>query len=135
MRRATSRPARWTGVFITALSARPVVESGRARFLAVATAQRLPGLPNVPTLAESGLAGFDVSEWVGLFAPAGTPETIAVRLQEALAATLAEEEVRARLARLGALPVGSTPAAFARYIAEGRAAMTVLVREANIRIE
>lgn len=123
------------GVFITALSARPVVESGRARFLAVATAQRLAALPDVPTLAESGLAGFDVSEWVGLFAPAGTPVAIAERLQQALAATLAEEEVRARLERLGALPVGSTPAAFARFVTEGRAAMTVLVREANIRIE
>lgn len=123
------------GVFITALSARPVVESGRARFLAVATAQRLAALPDVPTLAEAGLAGFDVSEWVGLFAPAGTPVAIAERLQQALAATLAEEEVRARLERLGALPVGSTPAAFARLVTEGRAAMTVLVREANIRIE
>ena len=123
------------GVFITALSARPVVESGRARFLAVATAQRLAALPDVPTLAEAGLAGFDVSEWVGLFAPAGTPVAIAERLQQALAATLAEEEVRARLERLGALPVGSTPAAFARFVTEGRAAMTVLVREANIRIE
>ena len=123
------------GVFITALSARPVVESGRARFLAVATAQRLAALPDVPTLAEAGLAGFDVSEWVGLFAPAGTPVAMAERLQQALAATLAEEEVRARLERLGALPVGSTPAAFARFVTEGRAAMTVLVREANIRIE
>jgi len=123
------------GVFITALSARPVVESGRARFLAVATAQRLAALPDVPTLSESGLAGFDVSEWVGIFAPAGTPGAIAERLQQALAATLAEEEVRARLERLGALPVGSTPAAFARFVTEGRAAMTVLVREANIRIE
>ena len=123
------------GVFITALSARPVVESGRARFLAVATAQRLATLPDIPTLSESGLAGFDVSEWVGLFAPAGTPVAIADRLQESLAATLAEEEVRARLERLGALPVGSTPAGFARFITEGRAAMTVLVREANIRIE
>lgn len=123
------------GVFITALSARPVVESGRARFLAVATAQRLAALPDLPTLAEAGLAGFDVSEWVGLFAPAGTPVAIAERLQQALAATLAEEEVRARLERLGALPVGSTPAAFARLVTEGRAAMTVLVREANMRIE
>ncbi|MBR0658559.1 Bug family tripartite tricarboxylate transporter substrate binding protein [Neoroseomonas oryzicola] len=123
------------GVFITALSARPVVESGRARFLAVASAQRLANLPDVPTLAESGLPGFDVSEWVGLFAPAGTSPDIATRLQQALAASLAEEEVRARLDRLGAIPVGSTPAAFARYVTEGRAAMTTLVREANIRIE
>ena len=76
------------GVFITALSARPVVESGRARFLAVASAQRLANLPDVPTLAQSGFPGFDVSEWVGLFAPAGTPGAIAGRLHQALAAVL-----------------------------------------------
>jgi len=123
------------GVFITALSARPVVEGGRARFLAVATAQRQASLPGVPTLAESGLPGFDVSEWVGLFAPAGTPAPIAARLHEALAAALAEEEVRTRLDRLGAVPVGSDPAAFGRFVTEGRAAMATLVREANIRID
>ena len=123
------------GVFITALSARPVVESGRARFLAVATARRQPNLPDVPTLAESGLPGFDVSEWVGLFAPAGTPTALATRLHEALAAALAVVEVRARLDRLGAVPVGNAPAEFARFVTEGRAAMATLVREANIRIE
>ncbi|MBR0670365.1 twin-arginine translocation pathway signal protein [Roseomonas soli] len=123
------------GVFITALSARPVVESGRARFLAVATAQRQANLPDVPTLAESGLPGFDVSEWVGLFAPAGMPAEIAARLHEALAATLVEADVRARLDRLGAVPVGSMPADFSRFVTEGRAAMATLVRDANIRIE
>lgn len=123
------------GVFITALSARPVVESGRARFLAVATARRQPNLPDVPTLAESGLPGFDVSEWVGLFAPAGTPAAIATRLHEALSAALVEDEVRARLDRLGAVPVGNAPADFARFVTEGRATMATLVREANIRIE
>lgn len=123
------------GVFITALSARPVVESGRARFLAVATAQRQANLPDVAPLSESGLPGFDVSEWVGLFAPAGMPAEIAARLHEAMAAALAEAEVRARLDRLGAVPVGSAPADFARFVTEGRAAMATLVREANIRIE
>ncbi|MBB5690146.1 tripartite-type tricarboxylate transporter receptor subunit TctC [Roseomonas alkaliterrae] len=122
-------------MFITALSARPVVEAGRARFLAVATAARQANRPDLPTLAESGLPGFDVSEWVGLFAQAGTPAPIAARLHEALAAALAEEEVRTRLARLGAVPVGNDPGAFARFVTEGRAAMTALVRAANISIE
>ena len=89
----------------------------------------------MPTLAESGLPGFDVSEWVGLFGPAGMPAEIAARLHEAMAAALAEAEVRARLDRLGAVPVGSPPADFARFVTEGRAAMASLVREANIRIE
>jgi tripartite-type tricarboxylate transporter receptor subunit TctC len=123
------------GVFITALSAGPVVDSGRARFLAVASAARLAARPEVPTIAESGFPGFDISEWVGLFAPAGTPAPMITRLHEVLAASLAEPEVRARLAQLGAVPVGSTPADFTRFVTEGRAAMSVLVREANIRVE
>ena len=123
------------GVFITALSAGPVVDSGRARFLAVASAARLAARPDVPTIAESGFPGFDISEWVGLFAPTGTPAPVLARLHEALAASLAEPEVRARLAQLGAVPVGSSPEDFARFVREGRAAMTVLVREANIRVE
>ncbi len=123
------------GVFITALSAGPVVDSGRARFLAVASAARLAARPEVPTIAESGFPGFDISEWVGLFAPAGTPAPMITRLHEVLAASLAEPEVHARLAQLGAVPVGSTPADFTRFVTEGRAAMTVLVREANIRVE
>ncbi|HYF09721.1 MAG TPA: tripartite tricarboxylate transporter substrate-binding protein [Acetobacteraceae bacterium] len=123
------------GVFITALSAGPIVDSGRARFLAVAAAERLANRPEVPTIAESGYPGFDISEWAALFAPAATPPAIAERLHAALAETLREPEVRARLAQLGAVPVGSSPAEFARFLAEGRAAMTTLVREANIRID
>lgn len=123
------------GVFITALSAGPIVDSGRARFLAVASAERLVARPDVPTIAESGIAGFDISEWAALFAPAGTPPAIAGRLHAALADTLREPEVRARLAQLGAVPVGSSPADFTRFLTEGRAAMATLVREANIRIE
>jgi len=123
------------GVFITALSAGPIVDSGRARFIAVASAERLAARPDVPTIAESGIAGFDISEWAALFAPAATPMPIAERLHGALTDTLAEPEVRTRLAQLGAVPVGSSPQQFARFLSEGRAAMTTLVREANIRIE
>lgn len=123
------------GVFITALSAGPVVDSGRARFLGVATTARLATRPEVPTIAEQGYPGFDISEWAALFAPAGTPEPILARLHQALAASLAEPEVRARLAQLGAVPVGSDPAAFAAFLRDGREAMGRLVREANIRVE
>jgi tripartite-type tricarboxylate transporter receptor subunit TctC len=123
------------GVFITALSAGPIVDSGRARFLGVATTARLATRPEVPTIAEQGYPGFDISEWAALFAPAGTPEPILARLHQALAASLAEPEVRARLAQLGAVPVGSDPAAFAAFLRDGREAMGRLVREANIRVE
>lgn len=120
------------GTLITVLSTRPVVEAGRARMLALTIPQRLPAFPDVPTLAESGFPGFDVSEWVGLFAPAGTPAAIVDRLHAELAKVLAEEPIRARLDQLGAVPVGSAPRDFARFVREGREAMAVLVREANI---
>jgi len=122
-------------VFITALSAGPIVDSGRARFLGVAAAERLAARPEVPTIAEQGYPGFDISEWAALFGPAGLPAPIVERLHAALAEALREPEVIARLAQLGALPVGSLPADFARYVREGRAAMTQLVRDANIRID
>lgn len=120
------------GTLITVLSTRPVVEAGRARMLALTIPQRLPAFPEVPTLAESGYPGFDVSEWVGLFAPAGTPAAIVDRLHAELAKVLAEDPIRARLDQLGAVPVGSAPRDFARFVREGREAMAVLVREANI---
>ncbi len=120
------------GTLITVLSTRPVVEAGRARMLALTVPQRLPAFPDVPTLAESGFPGFNVSEWVGLFAPVGTEATIVDRLHMELAKVLAEEPIRARLDQLGAVPVGSAPRDFARFVKEGREAMAALVREANI---
>lgn len=122
-------------VFITALSAGPIVESGRARFLAAASARRIAARPEVPTITEQGYPGFDISEWVGLFAPAAVPGAIVARLHAVLAETLAEPEVRARLAQLGAEPVGSSPEEFSRFLREGREAMAVLVREAGIRAD
>jgi len=123
------------GTFITALSAGPIVDSGRARMLAVATEQRLPSRPDVPTFAEAGLSGLLIAEWCALFAPAGTPPQVAERLHGAMVAALAEPESKARLDQLVAVPAGSSPAEFARFIQEGRATMATLVREANIRID
>jgi tripartite-type tricarboxylate transporter receptor subunit TctC len=122
-------------VFITMLSAGPIVDSGRARFLAVSTPRRVALRPDVPTFAEAGLPGIEISEWAALFAPAGTPAPILARLHEALTGALGEPEVRARLAQLVAEPVGSPPEEFARFVREGRETMAALVREANIRLD
>ncbi|ONG54951.1 hypothetical protein BKE38_09440 [Pseudoroseomonas deserti] len=121
--------------FITALSAGPVVAAGRARFLAVAAEQRVTVQPEVPTFAEAGLPGLTISEWAALFGPAKLPLATAETLHAALAASLAEPEVQARLAQLAAVPVGSRPADFARFVQEGRQSMATLVREADIRID
>ncbi|MCQ4159379.1 tripartite tricarboxylate transporter substrate-binding protein [Roseomonas sp. GC11] len=122
-------------VFITVLSASPVVESGRARFLAVAAEQRVAVQPALPTFAEAGLPGLTLSEWVALFGPANLPAPLVERLHAALKGALEEAEVQARLAQLAAVPVGSNPAEFARFVREGRASMAALVKEADIRME
>ncbi|RAI58860.1 Bug family tripartite tricarboxylate transporter substrate binding protein [Roseicella frigidaeris] len=122
-------------VFITTVSAGPIVDSGRARFLAATTLARIPSRPDVPTLAESGYPGFDSNEWAALFGPYDLPPPITARLHQALAAALAEEGVKQRLAQIGAVPVGSAPAEFARFVREGREQMATLVREAGIRLD
>lgn len=122
-------------VFITTVSAGPLVDAGRARFLAVSTLQRIPSRPDVPTLAESGFPGFDSNEWAAFFGPAGLPAEMRQRLFVALEAALADAGVRQRLAQIGAVPVGSTPEAFSRFCAEGRVAMAELVRQAGIKLE
>ena len=122
-------------VFITMLSARPIVESGRARFLAVASRQRTTLRPLVPTFSESGIPGVEISEWASLFAPAGTPDVVVLSIFGALNEALSLTAVRERLSALGAEPVGSSPEVFARFVTEGRTEMGRVVREANIRIE
>ena len=104
--------------FVTSLSAIPQAKNPKLRALAVAGQQRLPQLPDVPTLIESGLAGFEVSSWSGLMAPAGTPPAIIARLHQETVKILALPDVRATLLAQAALPVGSTPEQFRTYIAE-----------------
>lgn len=122
-------------VFVTMLSAGPIVDSGRARFLGVSSPRRVGVRPEVPTFAEAGLPGVEISEWSGLFGPARLPSPIVGRLHAELAGALAEPEVRARLAQLAAEPVRSSPEEFVRFVHEGREAMARLVREANIQLD
>ena len=122
-------------VFTTLVSAGPVVDGGRARFLAVGTTTRVESRPDVPTIHESGYEGFDSNEWAGLFGPASTPPAVVQRLSDALTEAAAEPAIRQRLVQIGCVVVASRPADFARFVREGRAAMATLVREANIRAE
>lgn len=90
-------------------SALPHVQAGKLRAIAITSAQRSPLLPDVPTLAESGYAGFDVQSWFGLAAPAGTPRAVIEQVNAALNKVLAQPEVRTRLQELAATPDGGTP--------------------------
>jgi tripartite-type tricarboxylate transporter receptor subunit TctC len=92
------------------------VRAGKVKALAVTTAARTALAPELPTIAESGLPGFDISTWFGVFAPAGTPLSIVQRLHEELSRALAAPEVRERMVALGAEPVGGSSAQFAAYI-------------------
>jgi tripartite-type tricarboxylate transporter receptor subunit TctC len=97
-----------TSAFATTLAALPHVRAGKLRALGISTAQRSAAAPDVPTIAESGLPGFDVSEWQMLLAPAGTPSAIIGRMQRDVATALRQDDVKTRMTELGANPVGST---------------------------
>ena len=92
------------------------VRAGKVKALAVTTAKRSALAPELPTIAESGLPGFDISTWFGIFVPAGTPREIVERLHAEFVKALAAPEVRERMVNLGAEPVGNKPDEFAAYI-------------------
>jgi tripartite-type tricarboxylate transporter receptor subunit TctC len=97
-------------------STAPQVRAGRLRGLAVSTAQRVASFPDVPTIAESGIPGFDVSAWDALFAPAGTPQPVIDRLSQALNKVLRDEELRQQLAQRGSEPAPTTPDGLRQFI-------------------
>ncbi|KQP35201.1 tripartite tricarboxylate transporter substrate binding protein [Pseudorhodoferax sp. Leaf274] len=113
----------------------PQARSGKVRALAVSTATRSAVAPELPTVAESGLAGYDVSSWQGIVAPRGTPPEAVARLERALARVLAQPEVQAQFARQGVAAAPSTPQAFAQYIAQESARWQQVARQAGIRPE
>ncbi|HVL58734.1 MAG TPA: tripartite tricarboxylate transporter substrate binding protein [Burkholderiaceae bacterium] len=103
-------------MFDNLASATPQIRAGRLKALAVTTATRASAMPELPTVAEAGLPGFDINTWFGVFAPGGTPPAIVQRLHDEFAAALASAEIKERLARLGAEPAPLTPAEFARFV-------------------
>ncbi len=121
-------------VTITTSSIRPPVAAGRARVLAVTSLKRAAILPDVPTLAESGLPGFDMNDWNGLFAAAGTPAPLIARMQAAVAEACKDTKVKERLDPSGAELVANTPAEFAAWIKGQRALLGKLITEAGIKL-
>lgn len=111
------------------------VKAGRIRALAVTTATRTPLAPDLPTLAESGLPGFDISTWFGLFVPAGTPRAVVDRLHADSARALSEPDLRGKIIGMGADPVGSSPDAFAAYVASEAAKYAKLVKASGAKAD
>src|SRR6185312_10395360 len=102
--------------FATALTAKPLIDGGRLRALAVSGPRRVAALPNVPALAEAGVPGYEAMQWYGLLAPAATPAAIVERIHGQAMLALRSPEMKARLAADGAEPLGTTPGEFGAYI-------------------
>jgi tripartite-type tricarboxylate transporter receptor subunit TctC len=120
-------------MFDTIPTAMPHVRDGRVRVLAVSTSTRHPTLPEVPTVAESGVPGFEAVGFYGLLMPLGTAEGAIQRYNREVAAALARPAFRARLEGIGVDPAASSPADFAAFVERDRARWTQLVRDAGIR--
>ena len=113
----------------------PLAKDGRIRGIAVSTAVRFPGAPELPTISESGVAGFESSAWDGVLAPAGTPEAIVNRLNAAIRIALADPELAETLKSRGARPVAGTPQDFAQHIVESTKKWAVVVKASGARID
>src|SRR5262249_8927318 len=111
----------------------PHATSGKLRLLAVSSAQRVPQLPDVPTLSESGFPGFRTLTWNGLFAPAGTPKEIIDRVAAEVSRAVKGKELRERFAAIGVDPLGNTPAEFATMIAADTALWGEAVQAAGVQ--
>jgi tripartite-type tricarboxylate transporter receptor subunit TctC len=117
------------------LTALPHIKSGKLRALAVTSSKRTQALPEVPTVAESGLAGYDSTQWYGVLAPAGTPRYIVVRLYDEIVRALRDAEVGKRLAADGAEAVGSSPEEFAAFIKSESEKWAKVAAAAGIKAE
>jgi tripartite-type tricarboxylate transporter receptor subunit TctC len=113
----------------------PQVKSGRLRALGVTKAQRSAILPSVPTIAEAGLPGYEITSWHGVLAPTGTPPAVVLRVRDAVAKALDNAEVRERFSSQGAEPVGSTPEAFAKFLPADIAKIGKLIKAAGIKAD
>src|SRR5262245_41489954 len=122
-------------IFDNVTSAAPQVKEGRARGLAVTTAKRVPAVSELPTIAEAGVPGFDVSSWFGFFMPGKTPPAIIKKMHEDTVAALAHPPVKERLEQLGAEVVGSTPAELGTFLKSEMDKWGPVIREAKIRID
>jgi len=121
--------------FATILEASGHVKGGRLRALGVTSEKRSPALPDVPTLAESGLPGFNTASWIGLLAPAGTPKDVVEKISRDMREVVAAADVREQFLNQGATPAGTSPEAFAALIDRDRKRYAQIIQERSITAE
>jgi tripartite-type tricarboxylate transporter receptor subunit TctC len=120
-------------MFDSITSAKPHILSGKLRAIGLTTAKRSSALPNVPTLAESGLAGYEVSPWFAVFAPAETPKPIIAKLNAALLEAMKQPDIKAKFETIGAEPIGSTPEELNTHLNREIGRWGKLIAEQNIK--
>jgi tripartite-type tricarboxylate transporter receptor subunit TctC len=116
-------------------SALPHVKAGKLKALGVTTAKRFPAAPDIPTIAEAGVPGYEASSWFGVLAPAGTPKEIVNKLSSEIAKILQTPEIKERLLSQGAEPVGNTPDQFAAFIKAETAKWAKVVKESGATVD
>jgi len=122
-------------MFATSASVIPFIHAGKLRALAVTTARRSPSVPDLPTVSEAGVPGFEAITWHGVVVPAATPAPLVERLNRDIVAALAQADLRERLTALGAEVRAGTPREFADYIASEIPKWSKVVRDSGARIE
>jgi tripartite-type tricarboxylate transporter receptor subunit TctC len=122
-------------MFMPTTNAVPLVKAGRLRPLAVTTQNRVPAMPDLPTVAESGLKGYESSQWYGVLAPAGTPEDILSLLNGHIVKIMHGADMKQRLNEEGVLAVGSTRAEFAAHIKAETAKWAKVIKQSGARID
>jgi tripartite-type tricarboxylate transporter receptor subunit TctC len=113
----------------------PQIKGGKLKALGVGSAKRIPALPDVPTISEAGVPGYEVTNWWGIAAPAGTPRPVIEKLHRELSAVVASSETQKRFEAEGADPLQMTPEEFGRFIAQETAKWSKVVKDAGIRPE
>ena len=122
-------------MFDSITSARPHIQSGKLRALGLTTAKRSSALPDVPTIAEAGIPGYEVSPWFATFAPAGTPAEVVSKLNKVLNGLMKDPETLKKLESIGAEPIGSTPQELATHLNKELTRWDKLIKERNIRLD
>jgi tripartite-type tricarboxylate transporter receptor subunit TctC len=124
-----------TMLFDNAPSSLGFIQQGKLRALAVTSPKRLPNLPDVPTMHEAGIKGYESLSWSGIVAPAATPRPVIAKLNQAIDRILKTEDARRRLAALGVEPVGGPPEAFAKHIRAETDKWSKLIKSTGISVE
>ncbi|MBC5783858.1 tripartite tricarboxylate transporter substrate binding protein [Ramlibacter sp. USB13] len=120
--------------FMTVLEASGHIKAGKLRALAVTSDKRVPALPDVPTLSEGALPGFNSISWIGILAPAGTPRELVEKISADIREVVAREDVKDRLVQLGAVPNATTPDRFSALIDNDRKRYAQIIRERRITV-